>query len=454
MYKYQRTIKNSLEFSGIGLHTGKFTNIKLLPSKENEGIIFKKISNKSNVYIEADFKNVCETNRGTTIGESNEKIYTVEHLLSAIYAHGIDNLIIEIDNIEPPILDGSSKEYYEKILDTGITKLSKKKKVIKIDKPIYYLDSNNDVEISILPYDGFKISFSVEYDYGNIGKQSYTLNSIKDFYLEISGARTFCSFDELYHLKSNELIKGAGLDRGIVFMNNNDDCSSKIKELFNLEVQYDKSHKTLNDVKLRYEDEPVRHKILDLIGDFSLFKGQLQGHIISKKSGHFSNIEFLKKMDEEINNKNNNKSYSFNQKQIEQVIPHREPFLLIDEIVDIIPGEKVVANKKFTEKDYFFKGHFPDNPIVPGVILIECMAQASCFLSLNLIENRKEKMMLLSNIKSSKFIKKVVIDDVVELEVDLIKFKLNTALFRGVVKVNKEIVTKAEFMATVVEKNV
>ena len=160
----------------------------------------------------------------------------------------------------------------------------------------------------------------------------------------------------------------------------------------------------------------------------------------------------MKKIDDEINNKN--KNYSFNKKQIEQVIPHREPFLLIDEIVDIIPGKKVIANKKFTDKDYFFKGHFPDNPIVPGVILIECMAQASCFLSLNLIDNRKEKMMLLSNIKSSKFIKKVVSDDIVQLEVDLIKFKLNTALFRGVVKVNKEIVTKAEFMATIVEKNV
>jgi len=450
MYKYQRTIKNSLKFSGIGLHTGKFTNIKLLPSKENEGIIFKKITSTNTVYIKADFKNVSETNRGTTIEGSNEKIYTVEHLLAAIYAHGIDNLIIEIDNIEPPILDGSSKEYYEKILDTGVTKLSKKKEIIKIEKPIYYLDSDNDVEISILPYDGFKISFSVDYNYGNIGKQSYTLNDIKDFYSEIAGARTFCSFDELYHLKSNQLIKGASLDRGLVFMNNNVNCSSKIKELFNLEVQYDKSHRTLNNVKLRYEDEPVRHKILDLIGDFSLLGGQLQGHIISKKSGHFTNIEFLKKIDVKINNK----SYLFNKKQIEQVIPHREPFLLIDEIVDVIPGEKVVANKKFTEKDYFFKGHFPDNPIVPGVILIECMAQASCFLSLNLVENRKEKMMLLSNIKSSKFIKKVVINNIVELEVDLIKFKLNTALFRGVVKVNKEIAAKAEFMATVVEKNV
>ena len=452
MYKYQRTIKNSLEFSGIGLHTGKFTNIKLLPSKENEGIIFKKYTDKNAVNIKADFKNVCETNRGTTIGDGDEKIYTVEHLLAAIYAHGIDNLTIEIDNIEPPILDGSSKEYYEKISDVGIAKLSKKKKIIKIDKPIYYLDSDNDVEISIIPYDGFKISFSVEYNYGNIGKQSYTLNDIKDFYSEISGARTFCSFDELYYLKSNKLIQGASLDRGIVFMNNNVNYSSKIKELFNLEVQYDKTHRTLNGVELRYEDEPVRHKILDLIGDFALFNGQLQGHVISKKSGHFSNIEFLKKIDDEINNKN--KNYSFDKKQIKQVIPHREPFLLIDEIVDIIPGKKVIANKKFTDKDYFFKGHFPDNPIVPGVILIECMAQASCFLSLNLIDNRKEKMMLLSNIKSSKFIKKVVTDDIVQLEVDLIKFRLNTALFRGVVKVNKEIVTKAEFMATVVEKNV
>ena len=452
MYRYQRTIKSSVKFSGVGLHTGKFTNIKLLPLEENKGIIFKKKTENNIVDIKAHFKNVCETNRGTTIGNGKEKIHTVEHLLAAIYAHGIDNLIIEIDNIEPPILDGSSKEYYEKILNVGLTKLSSRKKNIIIKKPIYYLNSDNDIEISILPYDGFKISFSVEYNYGNIGKQSYTLNNIKDFYSEISGARTFCSFDELYHLKSNELIKGAGLDRGIVFMNGDINCSSKVKELFNLDVEYNENHNTLNNVKLRYEDEPVRHKILDLIGDFSLFPGQFKGHIISKRSGHFSNIEFLKKIDEEINNQI--KNCSFNKKQIEQVIPHRDPFLLIDEIIDVIPGKRVVANKKFTDKDYFFKGHFPDNPIVPGVILIECMAQASCFLSLNLVDNRKEKMMLLSNIKSSKFIKKVVVNDFVQLEVDLIKFRLNTALFNGIVKVNNEIVAQAQFLATVVEKNV
>ncbi len=452
MFIHQRTIKNEVKFEGVGLHTGTFSKINLKPAKVGTGIVFILEIDNKRIKINATYENVVETNRGTTLGEKGYKIYTVEHLLSAIYAHGIDNLFIEIDNIEPPILDGSSIDFYNGILNAGIEKYSNKKKQIKINKPIYFLDSENDVEMSILPYDGFKITFNASFDYGENKTQSFVLDDIKNYFKEIASARTFCSFNELDYLKSNNLIKGASLDSGIVFMNENIDSDriDNINDLFNISASHKEHYNTLNNIRLRYDDEQVRHKILDLIGDFSLINGQIIGHIVSSKSGHYTNIEFLKKICKESDS---NKKYNFDKDEIKKVIPHREPFLLIDEIIDIIPGEKVFANKTFTKKDYFLEGHFPSNPVVPGVIIIECMAQASCFLSLNLVENRESKMMLLTSIKSSRFIKKVSINETLLLEVSLVKFKLNTAVFSGVAKINNEIVANAEFLATVVKKN-
>jgi len=186
-----------------------------------------------------------------------------------------------------------------------------------------------------------------------------------------------------------------------------------------------------------------------LIGDLSLYGMQIIGHIISKKGGHKSNIKFLNIIEKKLKDKNN---YIFNKDQIKEVIPHRDPFLLIDKIIDFIPRKKVIAEKKVTNKDYYLKGHFPNNPIMPGVLIIECMAQASCFLSLDLVENRHNKMMLLSNIKSSKFIDKVIPGDLVQIEVNLLKFKLNTALFQGTARVKNKQIAICKFMATVVEK--
>ena len=452
MFIHQRTIKEEVDFEGVGLHTGTYSKINLKPAQVGTGIIFiLKIDNKK-IHINASYENVVETNRGTTLGLEGYKIYTVEHLLSAIYAHGVDNLYIEIDNIEPPILDGSSIDFYNGILKVGVKKYSSERKRIKIKKPIYFLDSKNDVEMSILPYDGFKVTFNAVFEYGEDKEQSFVLDDIKNYSKDIAPARTFCSFNELDYLKSNNLIKGASLDSGIVFMNDNIslDRINNINDMFDMAVNHKKHYKTLNNVKLRYQDEQVRHKVLDLIGDFSLINGQIIGHIISNKSGHYTNIEFLKKICEESDS---SKKYNFNKDQIKKVIPHRDPFLLIDEIIDIVPGEQVLASKEFTKKDYFLEGHFPGNPIVPGVIIIECMAQASCFLSLNLVENRESKMMLLTSIKSSRFIRKVSINETLLLEVNLVKFKLNTALFSGIAKIKNEVVAQAEFLATVVEKN-
>ena len=452
MYTFQRTINKPISFSGVGLHTGKFTKLQLKPAKANTGIIFVRVDTKEKKEIKALIDNVIDTNRGTTLGCGNDKVYTVEHLLAAIFALGIDNVLVELDNIEPPILDGSSKDYFDGIYNVGVKKLNRKRKIVKITEPINYLDPSKEIEMSILPYDGFKISFTVNYDYGNIGEQSYTLDSIDNFKDEIRSARTFCSIGELEFLKSNNLIKGAGLDSGIVFGENIFDSNkiNKINNLFDLKLNKTNKNNILNSKSLRYENEPVRHKILDLIGDLSLLGNQISGHVISKKGGHDSNVELVKKIKEKYI-KNNNQ-YKFNKEQIMQVIPHRHPFLLIDEVIDGKPGENIVALKNVTKDDYFLEGHFPGNPIFPGVILIECMAQASCFLSLNVVDDRDEKMMVLSNIKSAKFIKQVKLGDVLRIEVELLKFKLNTAFLRGAIKVDDNVVAKSDFIASVIDK--
>ena len=446
----QTTILNDVIFSGIGLHTGEESTIILKPAPSNTGIEFIRIDLENRVHIKAILDNVIDTVRGTNIGINGIKIFTVEHLLSAIYALKIDNMYIEINNIEPPILDGSSIEFIDGILKAGLKDLDEEKKYIKIVDPISFYDENSDIKLEIIPADNFSISFECEFDFGDIGKQTFTLDSLSNYNKEISSARTFCSFDELTYLKKNNLIKGGNTNTGLVFLNNHNTKEDiiTISQKLNLDIEVkDSQNKTLNNVQLRFKDEPVRHKILDLIGDLSLIGRPILGHVKSYKSGHKTNIEFAKKIKSTYHN------FKFNKQEIKKIIPHRPPFLLIDEIIGGIPGESVVAIKYITLDDYFLEGHFPGNPIMPGVLILECMAQASCFLSFNKVKDRLNKMMLLSIIDSAKFIKKVVPGDKLIIKVELLKIKLGTASISGIAKVKNEIVSKAKFKATIVDKD-
>ena len=445
----QKTISSEVSFSGIGLHTGETSNLTLKPLKENSGIIFKRIDFDEPIYIEAILENVVSTNRGTVIGKNNIKIHTIEHLLSAIYALEIDNLLIEIDNIEPPILDGSSEIFFNTILNCGLNEQIADRDYYKVSEPIYYYDDNSDIALKILPSKKFSVTFESDFPFKGIGKQKFTLNSLSEYSKDISSARTFCSLDEISYLKKDNLIKGGSLKNAVIFLSevNTKNDVDKIQEYLGENLIYDDSSNTLNNTKLRYDDEPVRHKVLDLIGDLSLLGKPIIGHIHSYKSGHRSNVEFGKLI------KEMGSDFKFNKEEIKKIIPHREPFLLIDEIIGGIRGFSVIAKKNVVNSDYFFKGHFPDNPIMPGVLIVESMAQASCFLSFDNVKNRNKKMMLLSVINSSKFIKKVIPGDELILRVKLIKIRLGTANMVGVATVNNKIVAKANFMATIVDKN-
>ena len=298
MIEYQKTLKDKIIFSGVGLHTGAVTNMVLNPAKENHGISFERTDLNERSVIFASVHNVVETNRGTTIGIGEHKVYTVEHLLSGLSGLGIDNLSIEIDNIEPPIFDGSSREFVNKILSVGIIEYKSRKKYIKIVDKICYEDDNCKMEV--LPSNEFKVSYFGNFKYGNIGSQNYVYSEFDNYIEDICDARTFCSIKELIYLKENNLIKGADLNSGIVFLDDtiNENSIRDILSKLDIETSSIKNvNHTLNNVQLRFKDEPVRHKILDLIGDFTLLGYSMQGHIISHGGGHASNVELMKKID-------------------------------------------------------------------------------------------------------------------------------------------------------------
>jgi len=445
---YQKTLVKSVNFEGIGLHTGVASKGSIKPAEPNTGIIFRDINNKENT-IRAHIDNVCSTLRGTTLSSKGDKIYTVEHLLSALYALGIDNAYIDVDNIEIPILDGSSVDYYSAIQSSGIKTLNERKISLIIKDKIEV--NKGESSLTILPYDGFKITFEINFEYSSIGKQKFVLESLDDYKTQISSSRTFCTFAEIIRLKKNGLAIGGTLDNAIIYLDKEitDDTIDDFNEISLEKIERSALGKeTLKDKALIFSNEAVRHKILDLIGDISLIGKDIKGHIISNRSGHYLNIKLVKK----INLFYSDNEFKLNKKEIEKVIPHRAPFSLIDEIVDGKSGEYVCAIKYVNKNEAYFKGHFPGNPIMPGVLIIECMAQASCFLSLKTIGPSEDKLMLLSVIKSSKFLKKVVPGDKLFIKVELIKFKLKNALIKGTAMVNNELVAEAEWMATVVNK--
>ena len=451
--KYQRTLKKTINFEGVGLHTGVMTRMSLFPSEPNTGIIFKRVDLENPVYIKADLDNVIALNRGTSIGKDNVEIHTVEHILSSLNGLGVDNVLIEIDNSEVPICDGSSQMFCNEIINAGIEKFDIEKKYYEVKSEISYHDDSTNSYIKIKPYNGFKVSCEIDFNIESIGSQFYEFDGLDNYLNEISKSRTFCTFDEISKLQESNLALGGSLNNALIFSDNSITID-KIKSFntkFNLDVNesIEDNNVTIANKKLYFENEPARHKALDLIGDFALL-GNLKGHVISFKGGHRSNIKILKKVKKQIESNNN---FKFNKEQIKEIIPHRDPFLLIDEIIDGVDGDYVCALKYVNKNEHYFKGHFPNKPMMPGVLIIECMAQTSCFLDMKNTHNRNKKLMLLSVVKSAKFLHKVLPGDKLHIKTKLLKYKLGTARVRGIARVNNKIVAEAEWMATMVERD-
>ena len=452
--QFQKTIANKINFEGVGLHTGENCKVTLHPASVNYGIKFL-INNK---LISSDVNNVISTNRGTNLLKDDILIMTVEHLLSALYALEIDNLKIELSNSELPILDGTSQIFFKKIIKVGYTIQNKKREEFLVDKLISF-KSSKGVQFYLMPDSKYKFTYHLEYQNIDILNQEFSISLENDNYeTEISSAKTFCLLSELLNLYNHGLIKGGSLKNAIVYIDKklNKNELNKIKNIFNMNVDIDYSNPILNNIKNISKYEAAKHKTLDLIGDSYLLGMKIRGHLIAYKSGHESNVEFIKylkknylngKLDIERRGKN-----MYNINQILEIMPHRYPFLLVDKILHLEPSKSVSAIKNVTINEPFFLGHFPNKPVMPGVLLLESMAQAGGFLVLHSIDNPNQKLIYLSSIKSAKFKEVVRPGDQLLIKAKLDKFKMGTCKIISNVYVDNKLITECELLASVVDR--
>ena len=452
---YQSTISKVIQISGIGLYSGKKVNMKIKPSPVDHGIVFSIQGTK----IKANYQNVVQTHRRTIIGDDHGlEIHTIEHLMSAFYLTNITNALVEMDSFEPPILDGSSIDFVDSINSVGTKKQNKQIAPIIIDRKITYEVPSKDSYVTALPYDGFKITYIIDYpSCDNIQDEQFSIDLLfgdDSNYEQISGARTFCLATELLELSKKNILKGAGLDNGIVYIDNNLSLEHK-KELANIYNLNDEAfdQKIINDTNLRFSNEAIRHKILDLVGDLYLLGRPIRGHIIAQKSGHAENVELVKKIAKELKVNHDLKKYKYDINDILKILHHRYPFLLIDEISELIPDKSVKAIKNVTFNEPYFQGHFPGKAIMPGVLIIEAMAQSGGFLLLHTVEDPAKQLVIFSRINYAKFKKKIVPGDQVIFKTDLVSFKMNTCKLSSKAIVNNEVVAEAEFMTTITDKD-
>jgi len=455
----QKTIKKSIEISGFGLHNGKNVTIKLNPAKVDSGIYFirKDLDLKSK--IEASINNVFKTYRATTLKKKNIEIKTTEHFLAACWALSIDNLEVEINNEELPILDGSSKGFTGIIKKTGIKEQNKKKNIFKIKNYIKVSDPKTGAFIECMPANEFEINATVDYDSNTIKKQVINFNESEEFDKEIGPSKTFFLIKNSSNLKEINKIKGGNLENAIIFLE--EDISKKEIDILKINTNKKTFKKgILNPEIMSFKDECVRHKILDIIGDLYLLQQKIIGKIVAYKPGHSINIklsqEIKKTMEKEMKGPPN---YNFNEKplmdiqKIKKILPHREPFLLIDEIREL-EYNYVVGIKFVRKEEDYFRGHFPNEPVMPGVLQIEAMAQTGGILALNTVEDPENYLTYFMKIDNVKFKQKVVPSDVLIFELTLTSpIRRGICQMYGKAYVNDKVVMEAELMAKIAKND-
>ena len=439
MNSFQTTIKEEVSYTGFGLHLGKETTITFKPAPADTGYVFVRtdIAHRPTIKVIPDsVRMVEEQARRTTLGENYYEVHTVEHVLSALYGLEIDNAIIEISSDEPPEpADGSVRSYVEVLMDVGVDVLHGfPKKVFVITEPVSL--EYNGASLTVVPHNGLKISFTLDYDHPHIGTQYISLEIDRDSFInEIAPARTFCLYKDVKILQEKGLIKGGTLENAVVIGDEG----------------------VMNDSPLRFPDELVRHKVLDLIGDISLLGIRIQGHIIAAKSGHASNVQFVKKIMKVYNNKIQTSKSSLTKREwkiadVMNLLPHRYPFLLVDKVLEIEPEKSIVAIKNVTINEPFFQGHFPDNPIMPGVLVIEAMAQAGGLMLFDSVKEPSRWLVLFGGIDKVRFRKPILPGDQIRFELERISKRGRMCKMKGVAKVENRVAVEAELTAMLVEK--
>jgi UDP-3-O-[3-hydroxymyristoyl] N-acetylglucosamine deacetylase/3-hydroxyacyl-[acyl-carrier-protein] dehydratase len=457
----QTTIEKEISLQGVGLHTGKDVTINFRPAEANKGYSFRRIDLEGSPTIEADVSYVTNTQRGTVLEKNGVTIQTCEHVLAALVGLEIDNVIIELDASEPPIMDGSSKYFVEALEKAGLVDLDVPRDEYVVKEVISYFDEESGSEITIIPSDEYQITTMVDFGTKVLGTQNATLNHISDFKENISDSRTFSFLHEIEMLLENGLIKGGDLNNAIVYVDKelSTDTMERLKVAFKKDEISVKPNGILDNLTLHHPNEAARHKLLDIIGDLALVGTRLRGKVIANKPGHFVNTQFAKKLQKIIKQERRNYVPDVdlhatpvkNVNQIMEMLPHRPPFLLVDKILELSENH-VIGMKNVTMNEPFFVGHFPGAPVMPGVLIIEAMAQTGGILVLSTVPDPENYLTYLLKIDNVRYKHQVVPGDTLIFKLDLMSpIRRGICQMQGRAYANGKVVTEAEIMAQILK---